>query len=297
MAERDRQIANFNRAVAERDGQIDRLNRTVAERRGQIRELRRHAAQLRTDAAATARQVHDLRHQLALVYTSSSWRLTLPLRASRRLLSRLFAGNRRTARSPTTGIPAVVGPLAGSVSDEVSTATPPVADRQRAVDDFDRSFYLQAYPDIAASGVDPHQHYLNQGRKEGRLGRAPQLIANAGPQVLAPDRPTVLVVSHEASRTGAPILAWNICRELRNRCNVVTLLLGGGGIASYFAEACNVVVGPYRPADPKPGGHGSHRQRYLRPLQHRRRTGQQHRITCSHSAAQRAIRAVRVAGP
>ncbi|MGH9200959.1 MAG: glycosyltransferase, partial [Vicinamibacterales bacterium] len=234
-----------------------------------------------------------MRHQLALVHTSSSWRLTAPLRASGRLLSRLFAGNRRTPRSPTTGIPAVVGPLASSVSDKVSTATPPVADRQLAVDDFDRSFYLQAYPDIAASGVDPHQHYLNQGRKEGRLGRAPQLavddfdrsfylqaypdiaasgvdphqhylnqgrkegrlgrapqlIANAGPQVLSRNRPTILVVSHEASRTGAPILAWNICRELRNRCNVIVMLLGGGGIASYFAEDCDVVIGPYRPQE------------------------------------------------
>jgi len=120
---------------------------------------------------------------------------------------------------------------------------PPLLKRKSLVDDFDATFYLHAYLDIASSGVDPYQHYLNQGRKEGRLSRAPQLIAE--PQVLAPDRPTVLVVSHEASRTGAPILAWNLCRELRHRCNVVALLLGGGGIASYFAEVCNVVVGSY----------------------------------------------------
>jgi len=245
VAERDGQIAGLHQAMAERDGQIAGLHQRVAEYDRQIGALRRQAAQRRTEAAATARQVHDLRHELVRVYTSSSWRLTGPLRASRRLLLRLLAGNRRTARSPTIGIPAVVGPLTGSVSDDVSTATPPVADRQRAVDDFDRNFYLQAYPDIAASGIDPYQHYLNHGRKEGRLGRAPQLIANAEPQVLAPDRPTVLVVSHEASRTGAPILAWNICRELRHRCNVVALLLGGGGIASYFPEACDVVVGPF----------------------------------------------------
>ena len=53
------------------------------------------------------------------------------------------------------------------------------------------------------------------------------------------------MVSHEASRTGAPILAWNICRELQHRCNVIALLLGSGRIASCFAEVCDVVVGPF----------------------------------------------------
>ena len=209
--------------IAGPDGQIASLNQALAERGRQIDTLRRYQAQRETEVAALTRQISSLHRRLELVHTSTSWQVTRPLRASQRLLSRLFAGNRRTEGSPT----------------------PPLADRKGLVDDFDCNFYLQAYPDIAASGVDPHQHYLDTGRKQGRLGRAPQLIANAGPEVLSRNRPTILVVSHEASRTGAPILAWNICRELRHRCNVVALLLGGGGIASYFAEACDIVVGPY----------------------------------------------------
>ena len=209
--------------IARPDGQIASLNQALAERGRQIDTLRRYQAQRETEVAVLTRQISSLHRRLELVHTSTSWQVTRPLRASQRLLSRLFAGNRRTEGPPT----------------------PPLADRKGLVDDFDCNFYLQAYPDIAASGVDPYQHYLNRGRKQGRLGRAPQLIANAGPEVLSRNRPTILVVSHEASRTGAPILAWNICRELKNRCNVVALLLGGGGIASYFAEACDVVVGPY----------------------------------------------------
>jgi len=245
VAERDGQIADLHQAAAERDGQIAGLHQGVAECDRQIGALRRQLAQHQTEEASLAQQISRLRRRLELVHSSSSWRVTRPLRASQRLLSRLFAGIRRTEDPSTVGLPAVVGPLVRNVSDDVATAKPPVEKRQRAVDDFDRNFYLQAYPDVAASGVDPYQHYLNQGRKEGRLSRALQLIANVEPQVLASDRPTVLVVSHEASRTGAPILAWNICRELRNRCNVIALLLGGGGIASYFPEVCNVVVGPY----------------------------------------------------
>ncbi len=244
VADREGQIASLNQALAGRDEQIASLNQAVVEYDRQIDTLRRYQAQRETEVAALTRQISSLCRHLELVHTSTSWRVTRPLRASRRLLSRLFAGNRRTARSPTIGIAPGVVPLGGGMNDGASS-TPPLADRKGLVGDFDRNFYLQAYPDVAASGVDPHQHYLNQGRKEGRLGRAPQLNANAELQVLAPDRPTILVVSHEASRTGAPVLAWNICRELKDRCNVIALLLGSGGIASYFSETCNVVVGPY----------------------------------------------------
>lgn len=33
---------------------------------------------------------------------------------------------------------------------------------------FDREAYLQAYPDVAAAGVDPLRHYLRYGHHEGR---------------------------------------------------------------------------------------------------------------------------------
>ncbi len=45
---------------------------------------------------------------------------------------------------------------------------------------------------------------------------------------------TVLVVSHEASRTGAPILALNLVRELAKRNNVVAITLGGGELIQEF---------------------------------------------------------------
>jgi hypothetical protein len=33
---------------------------------------------------------------------------------------------------------------------------------------FDRDFYLQKYPDVAAAGVNPLRHYLEHGAEEGR---------------------------------------------------------------------------------------------------------------------------------
>lgn len=40
---------------------------------------------------------------------------------------------------------------------------------------FDRVFYLKSYPDVAAAGVDPLEHYLQHGRVEGRLPRDPRI--------------------------------------------------------------------------------------------------------------------------
>src|SRR6185295_8052292 len=63
-----------------------------------------------------------------------------------------------------------------------------------------------------------------------------------------PSRDTVLVVSHEASRTGAPILSLNIVQHLQKKYNVVTLLLGYGSILEDFLETSTFVVGPVPPA-------------------------------------------------
>ncbi len=46
---------------------------------------------------------------------------------------------------------------------------------------------------------------------------------------------TVMVVSHDATRTGAPILALNLVKELSKRHNVVSVILGGGALADEFA--------------------------------------------------------------
>ncbi|OQX16846.1 MAG: hypothetical protein BWK73_02610 [Thiothrix lacustris] len=80
--ERDDQISILNLAVAERDGQISSLNQAVNERDGQISSLNQAAA--------------DARRELAQVLASKSWRITKPLRFSRRVaLSQPYVATRR----------------------------------------------------------------------------------------------------------------------------------------------------------------------------------------------------------
>jgi glycosyltransferase involved in cell wall biosynthesis len=50
----------------------------------------------------------------------------------------------------------------------------------------------------------------------------------------SPSKKSVLVVSHDASRTGAPILALNLVQQLSTRYDVVSLVLGGGELVNDF---------------------------------------------------------------
>ncbi|SAL15737.1 type 11 methyltransferase [Caballeronia terrestris] len=187
--------------------------------------------------------IADRDAQFQAVVRSASWRVTRPLRVGRRIGARLKA--LRPAR-----------PLA-----EEGPRGPVVTE------DFDETYYVRRYADVARAGGNPYQHYLMFGRVEGRSGRPPKLhlretkdasraiLEGAAPASAthgAPKRGTVLVVSHEATRTGAPVLAWNICRELREHYHVVALLLGKGGLVEAFDEVCDAVAGPYLPAERDP---------------------------------------------
>lgn len=55
-------------------------------------------------------------------------------------------------------------------------------------------------------------------------------------------RETVLLIVHEATRTGAPILAWNLVRNLRANYNVVVLLRRGGPLQAAFEAVASAVI-------------------------------------------------------
>src|ERR1700722_318832 len=55
--------------------------------------------------------------------------------------------------------------------------------------------------------------------------------------ILDPQKKTILVVSHDATRSGAPILALNLTQQLSPRYNVISLLLGGGELTNDFRLA------------------------------------------------------------
>ena len=73
-----------------------------------------------------------------------------------------------------------------------------------------------------------------------RAGTAAKVIP--GRRTKDPARGNVLVVSHEASQTGAPILVQNVARVLSNRYNVTVLCLRGGDILDALLDVSVGVV-------------------------------------------------------
>lgn len=118
---------------------------------------------------------------------------------------------------------------------------------------FDPEFYLAIYPDIAAAGVDPYEHYINHGRSEGRLARMPaELDALNDFRTVALAKEAVLVVIHEGVRGGAPILAYTLVKELLEKYNVIVLFLAGGPLLKSCHDAGALVVGPVGLAGSRP---------------------------------------------
>lgn len=109
---------------------------------------------------------------------------------------------------------------------------------------FDPDYYANCYPDVAASGMSYLLHYLMDGRTEGRPAAAPD-VRHSNPAGADPSRENVIMVVHETSRTGAPILGWNIALHLAETYNVYTILLGDGPLTPEFQALSTESYGPF----------------------------------------------------
>ena len=72
---------------------------------------------------------------------------------------------------------------------------------------------------------------------ESTAPKAPLPTRRRPAAILDAKKKTILIVSHEASRTGAPVLALNIIRRFSTRYNVISLILGGGDLTDHFRRA------------------------------------------------------------
>lgn len=106
---------------------------------------------------------------------------------------------------------------------------------------FDPDLYRALYPDIDATGADPRKHFAVYGRTEGRVGWLDRTLDLGG---LEQSRPTALVVFHEGSRTGAPVLGYTLVRRLLRQENVVALFYKSGPMMAACKDAGALVIGP-----------------------------------------------------
>ena len=200
-SERNNQIVILNSIITDRDAQISTLNATVS----------------------------GLKEELLKIYATKSWRYTEYLRKLKRIIQwflhvinpvRLLNKISRILLSFILRDKNLIAEKKFHLSTYI---LPP---------NFDGATYLKLNPDLLAAGVNPKLHYLRHGNKENRLYFIPEIT---GEENFDAKLDTVLVVSHDASRTGAPVLALNIAEHLSRNYNVFSILLGEGELADLFA--------------------------------------------------------------
>ncbi len=236
--------------------QISELNRRLCSNfssleRGMVEllEARREIAELRVMVSDREAQLAKVSGELQQITGSRSWRFTRVLRRFKSLNSPhpIFEPVISNGKQESTTVDRSKTKVpASDKTDEPSKAAASPAngtiDEQL---DFDSEFYLNVYPDVRNnySGT-PFEHFVFHGKAEGRIGRLPKFEYCGDFSGLNPERPTVLVVSHEASATGAPVVSLNIIIELKKRFNVVALLLNGGSLFDDLRASADIVACP-----------------------------------------------------
>lgn len=193
------------------------------------------AQSLLQEHASRGIQISQLQSEVQALRTSTSWRVTKPLR----FVSRLMKTGRVQVDPPVRGAPSESADARRGPDAAYRTAA--VALHRGLPIDFDGQVYLKLNPDLMAAGVDPAAHFLSYGQREGRHYALPEFTVTRSASFDAA-MPTVLLVSHEASRTGAPILSLNLVQVLAHKYNVVALLLGGGALKQAFEETGATVL-------------------------------------------------------
>lgn len=193
---------SFNQAVTERDEQIAKLNKTLTESDRQIISLNRTITNRDEQITSLGQAVAERDSQIIAIYNSRSWRITKPLR---------FLG---TLVRKTQHILVLFRTLlyrSGSLRQTMRKI-------------------LQVLLQEGWQGIRVRLEYpTNIEIKKGSINFDPQ-------------KDIVLVVSHDASRTGAPILTLSIVQRLQKKYNVISLLLGEGSITEHFSKNSSFLI-------------------------------------------------------
>lgn len=110
---------------------------------------------------------------------------------------------------------------------------------------FDAVYYMQRHEDLRVGPCNALIHYIRNGALEGRQPISFCAAPVLRPWAADPARENIILAVHETSRTGAPILGWNIAKHLAETYNVFIVRLGGGALTAEFEALSVEVHGPF----------------------------------------------------
>jgi glycosyltransferase involved in cell wall biosynthesis/SAM-dependent methyltransferase len=222
-ATRDAEIGRLNDAAAMRQAEIERLNEAISARDRELSSVKaecdaqivwlsdermRLNGQLSVDAA----KLEVLQGQFDTVTQSFAWRFVDEAVHFPRTVGRVLRGPFVRVAYHKNG-------------------------RPRSW--LRRLRYMSGAPQ--AAGGSGQMFIGQQDGWPNPSAETPSLTPSAGsPRAERPSlaidvrKATILIVAHEATRSGAPILALNLVQQLSIRYNVISLTLGGGELTDYF---------------------------------------------------------------
>ncbi len=109
---------------------------------------------------------------------------------------------------------------------------------------FDPQWYLSTYPDVQDAGMNPYIHFWYCGRYEGRKGVGEVTSTSNDPIIIDPKKETILLILHEGSYTGAPILGYNIAIQFLEKYNVLCTYFKDGPIIQSIKNIGAQIIGP-----------------------------------------------------
>jgi glycosyltransferase involved in cell wall biosynthesis len=113
----------------------------------------------------------------------------------------------------------------------------------RLKDFFDTAFYLKNYEDIADINMNPLFHYVTNGQQEGRKGFLDiDAYIQTGGHKFDENLPTIAIVSHESSATGAPLVGLNLGNSIASQHNVIHFLVKKKHIHNDFVTGSCMTV-------------------------------------------------------
>lgn len=121
-------------------------------------------------------------------------------------------------------------------------------DIDERISEFSKRHYEIQYPDVKLANIAPLRHYLEFGRREGRIS-----LANIRRNFFEGDRPydpakkTIIIGVHEFTTTGAPIVGLELVRQAAERFNVIVLSLVDGPLLETFRREAMCVFISFLP--------------------------------------------------
>ncbi|HEY5066523.1 MAG TPA: class I SAM-dependent methyltransferase [Xanthobacteraceae bacterium] len=190
-------VAQLDAAKTQLDAGKAQLNESAAEQARQRDDAARQCAELETQRAASLERAasaeascESLRAEHDGVLNSTFWRSTGParrlaavlppvlrrqLRRGARVVYWILPPHRTAARlaqvrARNKAAPAAAAPSAGLQSEQNSEANAARANWKFSgwAELFNRNWYLERYPDVAAAKLDPLDHFIEHGAVEGR---------------------------------------------------------------------------------------------------------------------------------